>query len=75
MHSIRKHQSVLEIIFGESGETVRSLHVICITMKPKVALIKNRRKKVFTAEGTMRSGGSKVGKMSFFHSMADMVIH
>lgn len=75
MHSIRKHQSVVEIIFGESEETVRHLHVICITMKSKVALIKNRMRKTYTVEGAMRPGGSKVWKMPFFHSIADMVIH
>jgi len=54
MHSIRKHQSVVEIIFRESEESVRHLHVVCITMKPKVALIKNRMRKTHTAEGAVR---------------------
>lgn len=48
MHSIRKHQSVVEIIFRKSEETVRRLHVICITMKPKVILIKNRMRNIYT---------------------------
>lgn len=51
MQSIRKHQSVVGIIFGESEETVRYVHVICITMKPKVVLIKNRKRKTDTDTG------------------------
>lgn len=55
MQSIRKHQSVVGIIFGESEETVRYVHVICITMKPKVALIKNRMRKTYTDMGKSTS--------------------
>lgn len=45
MQSIRKHQSVVEIVFGESEGAARHWRVLCMTMKPEAALIKNRVRK------------------------------
>lgn len=67
MQSIRKHQSVVGIIFGESEETVRYVHVICITMKPKVVLIKNRKRKTDTErERAVRPSGGQGTKNALF---------
>lgn len=41
IQSIRKHQSVAEIVFRESEGTARHWRVLCMTMKPEAALIKN----------------------------------
>lgn len=45
VRSITKHQSVVEIVFRESEGAARHRRVLCMTMKPEAAPIKNRVRK------------------------------